>query len=321
MKFRMVLGCWVLVGALAGCSDDTGADTDTDGGSSTSGMSDPTDVSTTASGTTATTTSSTDPTLTTGADSSSSSDSGADGSSSDSGADETSTGEAPAAGICVGFNLLSYVEQIHTMGGPAPKPGPCGTKPTPCGGDPTGTWDVASGCGYEVLPNFFDAEICEGAVQEITGSSVTGTRTFGDDGTYSVDLMIELQADVQFDSMACAGIDCETFADFISMEDGFAMTCADGGDATCDCSYTLTLPEQGEGTWDEFDDGLLLNVGGETQGIFPYCVDPGLLTVWTPLFAEQPFPDLACDETDECENLVEGRFDAVGCEPLEREDE
>ena len=320
MKFRMVWGMGMLVGVLAGCSDDVGADTDTDDASSTSGSMDPTDVSTTAPSTTATTTSSTEPTLTTGAESSSS-EGGAESRGSESVADESSTGEPTSAGVCTGFNLLSYIQQVHIIDGAAPKPGPCVTEPAACGGDPTGTWTVASSCGYEVLPNFFADEICAGAEQVITGSTVTGTRTFAEDGTYAVDLMIELQADVQFDSMACAGIDCQTFAGFISMEDGFAMTCADGGDASCDCSYTLTLPEQGEGTWDEFDDGLLLNVGGETQGIFPYCVDAGQLTVWTPLFEEQVFPDLACEEDDECMTLVEGRFDAYGCEPLERDEE
>ncbi len=311
MHYRSLLASLILL-ALPACTtdatEDTDSGTDTDAGS-TSGsttVDPPTTDSTSSSSSTST-----------GTDSSSSTSDSAE-SSSTGAADESSTGAAEE-NICYGYSFLGFADQVYTDGTATGEP-VCTTKSAACGGEVAGTWTAETSCGYEAFPNFF-AEICEGATQQITGSNLSGTRTFDEDGTFVFDVTVQLEADLQVDSTACTGLDCEPFGMALSKEPGLDMSCVDANGGGCDCTYTVDLPDSQAGTWDLFGGGLLLTSDdGETLGVFDYCVDAGRFSMWTPLYGETAFPDVSCTENEDCEGQVEGRFDAVGCDEPEEDE-
>ncbi len=306
MKARRLLFLVLFLGACVESNGDT--DTDADSGS----------TSTTADASTSTNPTAADDTTTVSSDGSSgsSTSAGESSSSGSSGADGSSSTGAAAGDICYGYGFLDTAAQVFTDGTAMGQPN-CDTTPAPCGGDVVGTWTGETACGYAVLPNFF-AEICAGATQQITGSNLVGTRTFEEDGSFVFDLVLQLEADLQVDSMACAGLDCATFGEALSDEPGLSMSCTSAGGDACDCTYTADLPDTSEGTWAFFDDDLLLTTDdGETLGLFDYCVDASRLTMWIPLFEETAFPDTSCQNDDDCEGQVEGEFDGLGCDPPE----
>lgn len=300
----------LMVLVLPGCTTDAEGDTDS-GTSSTSGS------TTVDAPATSSASSSSSSSGGPGSESSSDSSGAADGSSTGA-ADESSTGD-PAENICSGFSFLGFAEQIYSDGTATGDP-VCTTEPAACGGEVVGTWTAEASCGYEVMPNFFE-EVCAGATQQITGSNHSGTRTFNEDGTFVFDLTTQLEANLQVDSAACTGLECEPFGIGLSKEPGLEMTCASAKGGGCDCSYTLELPDALGGTWDLFNDGLLLTSDdGETLGVFNYCVEGGRFSMWTPLYERTEFPDTSCTDSDDCEGQVDDGFDAVGCEPPEEDD-
>ncbi len=308
MRRSLLVG--LLLFPLHACTSDTGGDTDTDDGSSSSSG-----TSGTPTATEPTTDTSSTSTSTTAVDESSSSgDPSGDGSSSSGGADESSTGET-LEDICFGYTLLGSTSEVSTDGTAVGEP-MCSLEPAPCSGEVTGTWTVEDSCGYEVLPNFFE-DVCAGATQQITGTTSSGTRTFEDDGTYVFDVTLQLEADLQVDSMACLGLDCETFGDALSEERGLEMVCEAGEGTSCNCIYTADLPLSDAGEWDIFDDSLLLTSDSGEVSLLQYCVADGRLTTWMPLFDGTPFPDTTCAEDEDCEGQVDGDFDAVGCDTPE----
>lgn len=297
----MRLRAWVWVGsalalAITGCGDDSGAsgDTDTDGSS--------TGAPTTAGPTTQTPTTgepTTEPATTDVATTEAPTTESAD-SSSTSGEEGDSSSGGESDDVCVGFNYLGAVDQVHFLDGPGPVEVECAPKPAPCGGDIEGVWNITASCGYELLPNFFE-EICAGAQQQVTGSQSMGTRAFNSDGTFDFDLVNTLEVDLDVDSVACTGLTCEEFATALNGEPEFDMLCEDADGGGCDCVYTLDLPEVGEGTWNTLSDSVLLTVDGELDGSLEYCVTDDRLDMWQPLFSEEANPDVLCDTSRDCE--------------------
>jgi len=193
----------------------------------------------------------------------------------------------------------------------------CTLTPAPCGGDFVGEWTMEATCGYEVLPNYFE-EVCAGSTQQVTGSSISGTRTFNDDNTFTFDAIVQLEADLQVDSMACAGVDCVTFGEALSDEPGIEMVCEDGNGTSCNCIYTADIPHMSTGTWNLYNDAILLtSEDGEVIGLQEYCVEGGRFTTWSPLYQGTAFPDTSCAADDDCEGQVVGEFDGIGCDPPE----
>lgn len=311
MNLRSLATFAVLLLPASACGDDASGDTDTDtdgqSGSSTTG--DATSPSTSGPGTTS---SSTEGSTT--ADASTTDD--AESSSSTGDGDDSSTGEPPGEDICVGYAIVGTAGHVFNDGSGNGQP-QCDTAPAACQGDVVGTWTAEDACGYEQLPNVF-ADVCPNATQQVTGSNLTGTQTFDEDGTYTFDTVLQIEADLQVDSMECAGLDCETFGDALSGEPGLEMICESAGGTACNCIYTIDLPNQSMGTWDLFDDGLLItDDSGEVQGLYDYCVADGRFRYWQPIYTETPFPDTTCSEDDECDGQVEGDFDEVVCEAPE----
>ncbi len=305
MRRSLIVG--LLLFPLHACTSDTGGDTDTDEGSSSSSSTSGTPTATGATSETSSTSTST----TAIAESSSSGDPGGGESSSSGGADESSTGET-LEDICFGYTFLGSASEVSTDGTAAGEP-VCSLEPAPCSGEVTGSWTVEDSCGYEVLPNFFE-DVCAGATQQITGTTSTGTRTFEDDGTFVFDVILQLEVDLQVDSMACLGLDCETFGDALSEEPGLEMVCEAGEGTSCNCTYTADLPLSDAGEWDIFDDSLLLTSDSGEVSLLQYCVADGRLTTWMPLFGGTPFPGTRCTDDEDCERQVDGDFDAVGCD-------
>ena len=306
MHYRSLLASLLLL-ALPACTTDAAEDTDSGTDTDASSTSGSTAVDTPTTDSTSSSSSSS-----TGSESSSDSSGNAESSSTGS-ADESSTGE-PGENICYGYSFIGFLDQVYTDGTATGEP-VCTTEPAACGGDVEGTWTAEANCGYEALPNFF-AEICEGATQQITGSNHSGTRTFNDDGTFVFDLTTQLEADLQIDSVACSGLECEPFGTALSEEPGLEILCEDANGGGCDCIYTLDLPDAESGTWDLFNDGLLLTSDdGETLGVFNYCVDAGRFSMWTPWYEQTDFPETSCTEDEECEAQIDDGFDAISCEP------
>lgn len=307
MTLRPLLAATALLLSVSACTDDSNgdADTDTDGtGSSSSTTAPTTDPSTSGPGT------STSPGTTEGAESSSS----GEPDDTTGNAESSSTGEPPAQDICVGYTLAGTAAQVFNDGTANGQP-QCDNTPAACGGDIVGTWTGESACGYETLPNFFE-DVCAGSTQQVTASNMSGTQTFNEDGSYAFDTVLQVEADLQVDSMECAMVDCETFGDALSMEPGIEMICEAGMDDQCNCFFTLDLVDQSQGTWEFFDNGLLITDDeGEVQGLYDYCVEDGRMTTWVPIYDGTPFPDTMCTLDAECEGQVEGDFDGVACEP------
>ena len=309
---RSLLATLVLLVPLHACTSDAGGDTDTDDGSSSS--SDASGSPTATNPTTGASSTSTTGNDTSSTSGSSDSDESSGSSSGSGGADESSTGET-LEDICFGYTLLGNTSEVSTDGTAVGEP-VCSLEAAPCQGEVAGTWTVEDSCGYEVLPNFFE-EVCAGATQQITGTTSTGTRTFEKDGTFVFDVVLQLEADLQVDSMACLGLDCETFGDALSEEPGLEMVCENGEGTSCNCIYTADLPMSDAGEWDIFDDSLLLTSDSGEVSLIQYCVADGRLTTWTPLFDSTPFPDTSCTEDEDCEGQVDGDFDAIGCDAPE----
>ena len=293
--------------AHACTTDGSGEDTDTEAGD---GSSSGTTETTSTSSASASTTSSSGGTDTSGAESSSTGDAETSGSSSG-GADASSTGSL-GEDVCYGYTVLGQRSEVATDGTAMGQP-MCSPKPAPCGGDLVGAWTLEENCGWEAAPNVF-AEVCEGAIQQVTGATISGTRTFEDDGTFVFDTVTLVESDVQVDSMACLGADCETFATALS-GNGSEMVCEAGEGNVCDCLYTYEIPEMYAGTWEVVMNDVVLTVDGESYRAASYCVENGRLTFWSPLYERTELPDTACSEDADCEGQVEGDYDLLQCAP------
>lgn len=312
---RFLLASLVLLVPLHACTSDTNGDTDTDtdtddGSSSSSGTS----GTPMATGSTSETSSSSSGDDESSSSSSTSGEESSSSSSSSGGADDSSSGEA-FEDICVGYTLLGSTSEVSSDGTAVGEP-MCSLEPAACQGDVVGTWTVEDSCGYEVLPNFFE-ELCAGATQQITGTTSSGTRTFDADGTFVFDVVLQIEADLQVDSMACLGLACASFGETLSEDDGFEMVCEDGEGSSCNCIYAADFPMQNSGEWEILDDTLLVTSDSGEVTQIEYCVADGRLTTWTPLFDETPFPDIGCAEDEDCDGQVDGDFDAIGCAPLD----
>ncbi|MBV1860893.1 MAG: hypothetical protein KUG77_20930 [Nannocystaceae bacterium] len=316
MHYRSLLASLLLFSLPACTTDAQGdTDTDTDSGDSSGSTSGPT----TGVGPTSAPSSTSGSSGAQETGSSSSDPSGTDEGTSTGSADESSSGGLEP-NICYGYSFLGSAGQVFSDGTAQGEP-TCTTTPAPCGGEVVGTWNADAACGYEALPNFFE-DICAGATQQITGATLTGTRTFNEDGTYVFNGTTQLEVDLQVDSEACTGLECVAFGEALSNEPGLEMVCepAAKGDG-CDCIYTTDLEETAAGTWDLFGGGLLLTDDeGETQGVFDYCVDAGRFSMWLPLYQGTAFPEFSCSEDEDCEGQVEGSFDGVGCDEPEEDE-
>lgn len=242
---------------------------------------------------------------------------GSEASSTETGAESSGS---PGDNICYGFSLLGFAHQVYVDATATGIP-TCTTRPDPCGGDVSGVWNAEAACGYEMIPNLFE-NLCPGATQQITGSSISGTQEFNENGTYAFDVTTRLEADVQLDSVACAELECEAFGRVVSQTPNLALelVCLSAGPSGCDCAYTLELSNAQTGTWESFADEVTLSSDdGVTQGVrLNYCVLEGRLSVWTPLLDETPLPDTSCMEDEECEGSAAGSYDGFACDEPDR---
>lgn len=270
-----------LVLLLAGCpGDDSPAETDSEGSSGTTGDA-------TATAPTATTTTTTD------ADSTTTSEPTTTGVDTTAG-EESSTGE-PLNGTCIGLDQVGDIDTVFSRDG-MPIDASCTLPPAPCGGDVLGTWAIEAQCGYEAFPNPFEQD-CPGSTFEIQVVGQMGTVTFENDGTFTQDLSIDLQALLSLDPMACFGIDCVTLEAGLQMDNPAATCMSMMGTCNCTIPGLNDPPMVVMGTYEVMGDSLMLDVGGE-QEEFAFCVTGDRLDTWNQLFIDTITETMCVDEQD-----------------------
>ncbi|MCH9684229.1 MAG: hypothetical protein K0V04_22540 [Deltaproteobacteria bacterium] len=261
---------------LCGCPSDDTAPAETDSassGSSTGGSSTGTDPDSGSSSSSSSTTEAADDTTTD---------------------DGSSTGDPP--GICVGIDVVGDIGSVYARDG-LPIDPVCDPIAAGCGGDVVGTWILDNSCGYEQLPNEFE-DRCPGSTFLLEIVAETATVTFVDDGTFTQSSVVDSQAVLTLDPMACFGASCEEFDAVVAMDDPNA-SCEDI-DGLCTC--VLPNPQQAsnaEGTYVVENDLLTVMTKDEQQEL-TFCVADDRLSVWEPLL-DFTVTEQTCADDADCE--------------------
>lgn len=293
------------LGAVA-CGDDSSAgntDTDTSGGAATSQGQ---------------TSSATEPMMSTGESARMTSGSSTDasaGTTDGSDTDATDTGGAQLN--CVGLDELVITGQAFGRQA-AGAAAVCTDVPAPCGGSLEGTWVAQDECGWEGLPPIL-TDFCPDIQEQFVSSIRTATHTYNGDLTYEVTGDLALSFSVQVDSQACAMVDCDMFAGFLTDKKGTVMTCDTTPDLTCDCTLVFTQPLADSGTYAVFD-GVVVHEGLDEDSVLEYCVDGDTLNTWTPIYDLTDYSATSCESAADCEAaLGAGTHDLYVCDEPEPE--
>ncbi len=197
-------------------------------------------------------------------------------------------------GVCLGLDIVGTIGEVSSLEG-APIETTCDTEVAACGGDIVGVWTVESSCGWEATPNFFD--MCPGSTMTVTAGSLTGTRTFNADMTFTFDTETSLEMDLALDSMTCYGVDCATFQAALANE-GLSGTCTDAGGGMCECALSVTTPNTTQGTWVTANNALVVTTE-DGEAFIEYCVTAERLDMWTAV-AEQTLYEEGCADDMDC---------------------
>ena len=217
-----------------------------------------------------------------------------------------------ASGVCLGVTEVGHLGTVATTAA-EPAELTCAPTPSGCGGDVVGSWTIASHCGLESLPNFFEND-CDGSTMEVIASEVEGTFTFDEDGGYAFDTSLLLDLDVGLDTQSCYGIDCGTFADILNDEDNnLEAACEAAEEGGCSCLMTITNERTDTGTWDVDGDNIVFTNAGQEQEPIPLCVQGDRLELWEPLHESQLFESTPCDTPADCEDALGDLYETWRC--------
>ena len=205
-------------------------------------------------------------------------------------------------GSCVGVTPVGWLDVTHARDEDPIDP-VCSPVPAGCGGDIVGTWTVAAHCGIDGLPNFFDRE-CPGSTMTFLGSEMQGTRTFGDDLTFSLATTLTFDVQIDLDTVDCFGVECEAFGELLdAQQNDLGATCS-ATESACACILTISDEDAQEGTYAIEDDGLVLTIDGVSADPVPFCVDDDRLDVWHELSETQAYSDRPCADASDCEDAL-----------------
>lgn len=181
---------------------------------------------------------------------------------------------------------LVAVLAVLGCGGSGGGGGSCG-KVQPCGGDIHGTWKLNDFCISDPAFLGFNArDLCDTATVTLAGSALSGTATFGADGTLQVDEVISLSMKVDMPaSCVPAGTTCDQLAAALAPAGDAQVssaTCAPaGGGCTCQvASKPRTVTQSGTFT----TSGTTLTQTRASDGVpsdVQYCVQGDTLHVIT----------------------------------------
>jgi hypothetical protein len=203
------------------------------------------------------------------------------------------------AGYCLGQRRVGYLATVH---GPD-EPAVCNPEPMNCGADPVGTWTVQEHCGFEALPNFF-ADQCPESTMQVLDSAVEGTRTFGEDSSYSESFTLTIETQFDLDSEACFGLACAEFGQAIDSEEQLSASCSEV-ETGCRCSLTITDEAHRQGTYSVTEGGVVVDAEDSSSDPIPFCLDGDTLTVWDPLVETRSRQDIPCDVPQDCEAALD----------------
>lgn len=285
------------LGLLTGCPDDGNEDGDGDSGTSTG------DAATDTTGTPMT---GADTTTDGGESSGSTSEPGTDSGSTTSEEVDSSSSGSMTEGICVGFDQVGNIVSVLGLDG-ANVGGMCDSTPAGCGGDLVGTWEFDNTCGQDEIPNPFAD--CDGSTFEVQIDDLTGSMTFGDDGSFAQMSMTSSTVTLSVTPDACFGFNCAAFEAQLQ-GDNPNWTCEDNA-PDCDCELMQMGMTDVMGTYETDGNVVTVTVDG-TAVDFEYCAEGDRLDLWQPL-TDFTVTETACfDETD-CEAELMDTHDAYAC--------
>jgi hypothetical protein len=203
-------------------------------------------------------------------------------------------------GFCVGVTPVGWLDVAHARDEDPIDP-VCSPTPEGCGGDIVGTWTVAAHCGIDTLPNFFERD-CPGSTMTFLGSEMQGTRTFGDDLTFSLATTLTFDVQVDLDTMDCFGVECEAFGELLDAQQSDLSATCSPTETACACILTISDEDAQEGTYAIEDDGLVLTIDGTSADPVPFCVDGDRLDVWHELSESRAYPETPCADPSDCED-------------------
>jgi hypothetical protein len=155
----------------------------------------------------------------------------------------------------------------------------------PCGGDIHGTWTATSLCADTKLFGFDPMDICPAATASAAGSSLSGTATFADDGTFQVDEQLTLKIALTVPpSCGITGAACADLAGSLAPPGDAQFTsavCAGSGSG-CACTlvgHPLTITRSGTATTSGTT--LTSTEAGQAPSAAQYCVQGNQIHVIT----------------------------------------
>lgn len=223
--------------------------------------------------------------------------------------DDTTTGEP--SGTCVGLTQVSTIATVFEADGGDIGPDPaCNDRPSPCGGDLVGTWSFAETCGFESIPNPFEA-FCPRSTFTWIDAAFTGSLAFAMEGSFVQDSQSTIQYQLVMDVGDCFGLTCEAWEAAIESEDGATADC-NGPDEACDCLVTSEDTNLSQGTFEVMGEQVTLTVDGDSSTA-SFCVDGDRFDLWQPIYDFEPTNESCNDEAD-CQEALGEAFDAYVCD-------
>lgn len=224
-------------------------------------------------------------------------------------------GGVATAGTCFGISSTGNLATVHAMDGTtAPGEATCAPQPKTCGGNVVGSWTVEEHCGLEDLPNFL-ADQCPESTLTVLDSTLTGSRTYGEDLTFEREFSSEIDLQITLDAMDCYGISCEAFGQLLNDQDNNLIgMCADDEPSGCLCPLMLVSDNYSTGTYEQTEAGIVHSANGQDGEPTPVCLDAdGQLTFWDPLTNSQSFPQVGCDAAEDCQRRLGDAHDQWLC--------
>jgi hypothetical protein len=134
---------------------------------------------------------------------------------------------------------------------------------TPCGGDVVGTWTIQRVCPVSIF-----VQNCPTVALDPRDVAVTGSFTFGADGTLTIDIRSSGTWDGVVPSSCVAGTDCQSIAGTLFQPNAPPATCTSDGDGGCACSSPATPQQTGSRPY---------SIAGMSVASMSFCVEGDVL--------------------------------------------
>jgi len=213
------------------------------------------------------------------------------GSGDPAGGGSTAPGGDPIIGLgsCKRYRTDEWFADVFVPEGASSDVG-CSPEPRPCDSQPTGTWRLATACGYDLSPPSIDPSSC--ATLEAATPARSGSLVFPGDGTFSLEIGTEIAYSVvgHIDCLGlfdCAGSPVGPDSSYTGVGSGTSEAC------TCDVmGQRDAVQVRGELSSPRA-------LVGPPRGVLPYCASDDRLEVWRMPAAEVQANE-PCDRDGDC---------------------